>query len=105
MTIVQAKSNPAELIETFNDDYICNTTNSPKDGSTYINTETDRYILKHRREQLGLTQQQTADAAHIQLRQYQRLENLEREMPSASMRIGLSICYALKLDPRRFVSN
>lgn len=56
-----------------------------------------------RRQEFGMTQQEVADAAHIQLRQYQRLESGERSMASASMRIGLSICRVLELDPYRFV--
>lgn len=59
-------------------------------------------ILQTRRKELGFTQQQVADMAKIQLRQYQRFENGERELHSASMRIGLSICAVLKLDPYRF---
>ena len=51
----------------------------------------------------GMTQQQVADAAHIQTRQYQRLENGERNISGASMRIGLSVCAVLKLDPYRFM--
>ena len=50
-----------------------------------------------------MTQQQVADAAHIQTRQYQRLENGERNISGASMRIGLSVCAVLKLDPYRFM--
>ncbi len=67
--------------------------------------ESSGHILKNRREELRMTQQQVADKAHIQLRQYQRFENGERELCSSSMRIGVSICHALKLDPRRFVGE
>lgn len=74
-----------------------------KDSQQWTYIELDHHILKNRRQQLGLTQQQVADAAHIQLRQYQRLESGERTMGGASMRIGLSICHALQLDPYRFV--
>ncbi len=59
--------------------------------------------LRHQREGLGMTQQQVADAAGILLRQYQRLESGERSMSSTSLRIGLHVCDALKLDPHRFV--
>lgn len=59
-------------------------------------------ILRHRRNELGLTQQQVADLAHITLRQYQRLESDERDVASTSLRIGLGVCQALKLDPFRF---
>lgn len=67
--------------------------------------ETGRNILRRRREELGMTQQQVADKAHVQLRQYQRFENGERELYSSSMRIGVSICHALELDPRRFIAE
>ncbi len=60
--------------------------------------------LKYRREQLGLSQQQVANLAGIDLRQYQRFESGERNMSSSSMRIGLSICRVLQLDPYRFVN-
>lgn len=63
----------------------------------------DNGYLRHQREALGMTQQQVADTAGILLRQYQRLESGERSMASTSLRIGLSVCDALKLDPHRFV--
>ena len=88
---------------TFHDDYEPETRDIFGDGTEYITLEPDRAILVRRRKQLGLTQQQVADAAHIQLRQYQRLESGERSMASASLRIGLSVCAVLQLDPRRFV--
>lgn len=73
------------------------------DSSQFVTLEPDHSILYSRRKQLRMTQQQVADAAKIQLRQYQRLESGERSMASTSLRIGLSICGVLKLDPRRFV--
>lgn len=60
---------------------------------------TDGQVLRRRREEMGLTQQQVADKAGIQLRQYQRFESNERGLSGASMRIGLSVCSVLKLDP------
>ena len=60
--------------------------------------------LKFRREELGFSQQDVASAAGITLRQYQRFESGERSMSSASLRIGLSICHVLKLDPYRFAT-
>lgn len=74
-----------------------------KFGDGWITFEPERSILKRRREELGLTQQQVADRAEILLRQYQRLESGDRNIASASLRIGLSVCVALQLDPRRFV--
>lgn len=87
----------------FNDDYQQKTEDIFGDGNEWIVLQPDKSILITRRKQLNMTQQQVADAAHIQLRQYQRLESGERSMASASMRIGLSICSVLKLDPYRFV--
>jgi len=63
----------------------------------------DYGYLRHQREGLGMTQQEVANAAGILLRQYQRLESGERSMASTSLRIGLAVCDALKLDPHRFV--
>jgi transcriptional regulator with XRE-family HTH domain len=62
-----------------------------------------RSILQKRRAELNMTQQQVADTAKIQLRQYQRLESEERSITSASARIMLSVCAALKLDPYLFL--
>lgn len=84
----------------FNDDY--HTPANLIGGEEYERVQADHHILLTRRQQLGMTQQQVADAAGIQLRQYQRLESGERSMSGASMRIGLSICTVLKLDPYRF---
>lgn len=60
------------------------------------------HVLLQRRKELKMTQQQVADKANIQLRQYQRLESGERDITGSSGRIMLSICYALKLDPFLF---
>ena len=59
--------------------------------------------LSEQRKAMGLSQQQVAVAAGINLRQYQRLESGERSMCSASLRIGLAVCDVLGLDPHRFV--
>lgn len=72
-------------------------------GSEYEIICEGHHILKDRRVELELTQQQVAERARIQLRQYQRLESGERSMYGASLRIALSICDVLKLDPFRFV--
>lgn len=68
-----------------------------------IELHPDHAPLRYRREEFGMSQQQVADAAGITLRQYQRFESGDRKMSSASMRIGLSICHVLKLDPYRFI--
>ena len=62
----------------------------------------DYVLLKNRRLELGLTQQQVADKAKIQLRQYQRVESGERHIRGASARIMLAICAVLKIDPYEF---
>lgn len=87
----------------FNDNYNGRTEDIFSDGTQWEVIEQDKSILQAQRKKLGLTQQQVADAAHIRLRQYQRLESGERSMAGASMRIGLSVCDVLKLDPHRFV--
>ena len=55
-------------------------------------------ILKNAREKLGMTQQQVADNARIQLRQYQRFESGERNLSSSSFNIACRILDALQLD-------
>lgn len=60
--------------------------------------------LAKQREALGLTQQEVADRAKINIRQYQRLENGERSIYSSSFRIGLNVCHALKIDPMFYCS-
>lgn len=60
--------------------------------------------LAKQREALGLTQQEVADRAKINIRQYQRLENGERSIYSSSFRIGLSVCHVLKIDPMFYCS-
>ena len=75
----------------------------PKIGNTGFELmQTECGILRTRREELKLTQQQVADKAKIQLRQYQRLESGERSFLGASARIMLSVCAVLKLDPYLF---
>lgn len=68
------------------------------DGN-YLILQLDKDVLRSRREQLSMTQQQVADRASIQLKQYQRLESGERTLSRCSMRIGLSICAVLLIDP------
>lgn len=60
--------------------------------------------LLMQREALGLTQQQVADRAKMNVRQYQRFESGERSLYSASFRMGLNICYVLKIDPMYYCS-
>ncbi len=85
----------------YNDDYKPHT--EIIGGVEYECAETSAHILKNRRKSLGLTQQQVADLAKIQLRQYQRFENGERHIYNASLTVAIRVCQALKLDPLRFV--
>ncbi len=84
--------------KSYNDNYKTITSES---GWQFV--EAEHHILKNQRENLGLTQQQVADYAKIQLRQYQRLESGERSIYSSSFRIAISVCKALNLDPQRFI--
>ena len=68
----------------------------------FVFMQEDHQILLSRREQLGLTQQQVADIARVQLRQYQRIESGERHIMGCTMKIGLAVCAALLLDPYEF---
>lgn len=94
----------------YNDDFVPTEkkeiVNLPNIGSvelTDISSVSGFEILAERREQLCLTQQEVADKAGIQLRQYQRFESGERALRSSTLRIALAVCDALMLDPHRFV--
>ena len=63
------------------------------------NTDCEHHILANRRKELKMTQQQVAEQAGIQLRQYQRLEVGERNITGSTGRVLLSVCEVLKLDP------
>ncbi len=67
--------------------------------------ELEHHILHERRKELKLTQQQVADSAGIQLRQYQRFESGERNISGSSARIMLSVCEVLLLDPFVFLGK
>lgn len=62
----------------------------------------ERWILRDYRDKLGLTQQQVADKARIQLRQYQRYESGERNLSSSSFSIACRVIEALGLDPTQY---
>ncbi|MBR0425664.1 MAG: helix-turn-helix transcriptional regulator [Clostridia bacterium] len=57
-------------------------------------------LLRSRRLELGLSMQQVAKLAGISLPQYQKFEYKTRSLANCSMRVGLAICAALKIDPR-----
>ena len=61
-------------------------------------------ILYNQRKALGLTQQEVSKRVGIHVRQYQKFESWEIEMASASLRITLTICDLLNLDPHLFVA-
>ena len=56
-------------------------------------------MIKNARCRLGLSQQQVATLIGIQIRHYQRFEYGEREIQEISIRVGLSLCAVLELDP------
>ena len=62
----------------------------------------EKAILRDYRDKLGLTQQQVADKARIQLRQYQRFEAGERNLSSSSFDIACRVIEALGLDPTKY---
>ena len=55
--------------------------------------------LTEKRLQVGLSQQQVADAAGMSLKVYQRLENGEMSFGDVRLKYGLMICSTLHLDP------
>lgn len=74
-------------------------------NESYEFVQQEHHILLQRRKELNLTQQQVADQAGIQLRQYQRFECGERSISGSSGRIMLAICKVLLLDPYLFIGE
>ena len=56
-------------------------------------------ILRKAREMQGMSQMEVTTLAGINLGQYQRLEYGIRDFSACSMKVGISICYVLNLDP------
>ena len=56
-------------------------------------------ILRKARLDKGFTQQYVAVNANTNVRAYQRLESGERDIGNASMKVGLTVCLVLDLDP------
>ncbi len=56
-------------------------------------------ILREARLRMGYSQQKIAALLGIQIKQYQRFEYGERDIRHASMKLGLSICAILGIDP------
>jgi len=64
---------------------------------------TEGKILREARQRLGLTQQQVADKARIQIRQYQKFEGGERKLSTSSFYIARKVLEVLQLDVTTFV--
>lgn len=56
-------------------------------------------IIRQRRQELGLTQQDVAVLIGFEQQHYQRYEYGVFDIANASMRIGLTLCDVLELDP------
>ena len=56
-------------------------------------------VLRDRRLELGLTQEQVALEVGMSLHQYQRYEYGENKLSNSRMKIGLKICAILELNP------
>ena len=56
-------------------------------------------ILRNRRLELGLTQEQVALSLGMSIHQYQRYEYGEHKLSNCPMKIGLRICTVFGLDP------
>lgn len=67
------------------------------DGFQMIHPD-DRSILFERRIVLGLTQKQVAERAKIPLQSYQRFENGNRKLNTASFTMACRVLEALEMD-------
>lgn len=56
-------------------------------------------IIRNARKAMRYSQQQVATLIGVHIRQYQRIECGERDIRYASMKLGLSICAVLGIDP------
>lgn len=65
----------------------------------------ERNTLKRRRTRLGLTQQEVAEKAGIQIKQYQRFEAGERDLNDASFMVAYKILKALEMDVDRYAAG
>lgn len=62
-------------------------------------------ILKEKRASLKLTQQQVADRAEINIRQYQKFESGERSILTSSFIIACKVIEALDMDISDFYNK
>ena len=60
-------------------------------------------ILRERRLELGLTQEEVALELHMSIHQYQRYEYGEHQLSNCPMRVWLRICAVLELDPYEII--
>ena len=60
-------------------------------------------ILRERRLELGLTQEDAALELHMSTHQYQRYEYGEHQLSNCPMKVGLRICAVLELDPYEII--
>ena len=65
----------------------------------------DGIVLKKRRRQLGMTLQDVADKAGIDIKQYQRFESGDRELASASFITTVQVIKALEMDPVKYAAE
>ena len=65
----------------------------------------DGIVLKKRRKQLGMTLQDVADKAGIDIKQYQRFEAGDRVLASASFMTTVQVIKALELDPVKYAAG
>ena len=65
----------------------------------------DGIVLKKRRRQLGMTLQDVADKAGIDIKQYQRFESGDRELASASFITTVQVIKALEMDPVKYAAG
>ena len=65
----------------------------------------DHFVLKKRRQKLGLTQQEVADRAGIQVKQYQRFEYGDRELNNAGFLTTYKVLSALEMDVAKYAAG
>lgn len=65
----------------------------------------DQFVLKKRRQKLGLTQQEVANRAGIQLKQYQRFEYGDRELSNAGFITTYKVLAALEMDAAKYAAG
>jgi len=56
-------------------------------------------LLKDARKAKGMTQQQVADMAKINIRHYQGFESGQRNLATATYRIAMEVCTVLDIEP------